>query len=481
MVEPEFTADESPSKTKRFVEWQLTILASMYAGYAAFMLCRNTLISSSAAMMLDPSLDLDKESFGHLMSWHSAGAIAGKLVTGPGADWLGGRRMFLLALSLTAMANVGFAFGGSFAVFALMNFLGQFAKSGGWPAMTKMVGSWYPEHRYGQVWSLISTSSRVGTIGAGLVLGFALSLVSWRSIFLLSAAITLVVVAVLFFFLKEEPSDVGLPPLAEPTPPLAEPTSRLAEPKSRLAEPKSRLAEPKSRLAEPKSLGDDANASRADHVLDSANWHEALTAFARSGRFWSIGFGIVFLTIMMDFLVFIPIYLSESLGISGSAASMAGSSFPAGMFAALLLTSFVYDNLSKRTLVWALGGMLTLGCGCVIALSNLAFVSESIRSPVAIAVLFLLGLSISPAYYVPMSVFSVRFGGKHSGMLVSLIDVFGYCGAMLFNFFGGSIAEHYGWSVFLTGLLAISCLATLLMTTFLALDARSARLDIEAA
>ena len=176
---------------------------------------------------------------------------------------------------------------------------------------------------------------------------------------------------------------------------------------------------------------------------------------------------------------FIPIYLSESLGMSGSAASMAGSSFPAGMFAALLLTSFVYDKLSKRLLVWTLGGLLTLGCGCVIALSNLGTVSESIRSPMAIAVLFLLGLSISPAYYVPMSVFSVRFGGKHSGMLVSLIDVFGYGGAMLFNFFGGSIAEHYGWSVFLSGLLAISCFATILMTTFLTLDARSVRLNTE--
>lgn len=391
-------------------------------------------------MMLDPNLDLNKESFGHLMSWHSAGAIAGKLVTGPGADWLGGRRMFLLALSMTAMANVGFAFGGSFAVFAAMNFLGQFAKAGGWPAMTKIVASWYPADRYGQVWSLISTSSRVGTIGAGLVLGFALSLVSWRWIFVLSAAVTFLVVGILFFFLKEKPSDVGLPALAE----------------------------------QPES-GDPESVPKETHALDQANWYEALLAFARSGRFWSIGFGIVFLTIMMDFLVFIPIYLSESLGMNGSSASMAGSSFPAGMFAALLLTSFFYDKLSKRSLVWTLGGMLTLGCVCVIALSNLAIVSESVRSPVAIAVLFLLGLSISPAYYVPMSVFSVRFGGKHSGMLVSLIDVFGYGGAMLFNFFGGSVAEYYGWSVFLTGLLAISCLATILMTIFLVLDARSTR------
>ena len=69
----------------------------MYIGYAAFMLCRNTLISCSVEIIQDPALGMNKESFGHLMSWHSAGAILGKLITGPGADLLGGRRMFLLA------------------------------------------------------------------------------------------------------------------------------------------------------------------------------------------------------------------------------------------------------------------------------------------------------------------------------------------------------------------------------------------------
>ena len=183
----------------RFARWQVTVLAAMYVGYAAFMLCRNTLIASSAEMINDPSLQMDKESFGHLMSWHSAGAIMGKLVTGPGADLLGGRRMFLIALSLTAMANVGFAFGSSFFAFAAFNFFGQFAKAGGWPAMTKLVGSWYPESRYGQVWSVISTSSRVGTISAGLFLGYLLSLVSWRAVFVLSAVLTFGVVVALFF------------------------------------------------------------------------------------------------------------------------------------------------------------------------------------------------------------------------------------------------------------------------------------------
>ena len=431
-----------PALPSRFARWQFTVLASMYVGYAAFMLCRNTLIACSAEMISDPTLQMDKEDFGRLMSWHSAGAIMGKLVTGPGADLLGGRRMFLIALSLTAIANVGFAFGSSFFLFATFNFMGQFCKAGGWPAMTKLVGAWFPESRYGQVWSIISTSSRVGTIAAGLLFGFLLSMISWRSVFLTSAILTAGVAIALFFTLKESPKSLGL--------------NRESD----------------------KQPGNDANVDdehSADldaiaHPLDHLRIGQACLKFAASGRFWFIGFSIIFLTIVMDFLTFIPIYLSEQLQISPSRASMAGSSFPLGMFVALILTSFLYDRLSKSQLIWALGGLLSVSCLAVTVLWNLGLVPEAVRTPAAIVTIFLLGLTISPAYYVPMSVFSVSFGGKHSGFLVALIDVFGYSGALLFNYFGGSVAEHYGWQVFLTGLLAITLSATVCMVTFLTLD-----------
>ncbi len=412
------------------------------------MICRNTLIASSAEMIQDPSLGMDKESFGRLMSWHSAGAILGKMVTGPGADLLGGRRMFLIALSLTALANVGFAFGSSFFAFAAFNFFGQFAKAGGWPAMTKIVRNWYPESRYGQVWSIISTSSRVGTIAAGLVLGYLLSLISWRTVFVVSAVLTAGVVVLLFFFLKEQPEQAGLVPLSEHS---------------------------KSSQQDQPSGTDQEAPKAVPHRFDLLTLAQACGQFVRSGRVWFICLSLVFLTIVMDFLTFIPIYLVEALSVSPSKASMSGSVFPAGMFAALVLTSFVYDRLTKKRLIFVMGGLLAVSSLCVLALWNLAVVPAAVRTPTAMVTLFLLGLTISPAYYVPMSVFSVEFGGKHSGFLVSWIDVFGYSGAMLFNFFGGSIAQHYGWSVFLSGLLAITLLAGGCMVTFLMLDWHSAR------
>ena len=57
---------------------------------------------------------------------------------------------------------------------------------------------------------------------------------------------------------------------------------------------------------------------------------------------------------------------------------------------------------------------------------------------------------------------------------IALIDVFGYAGAIVFNFFGGSIAKHYGWPVFLAMLLSVAVMAFVSMTAFLEIDRRRA-------
>ena len=92
--------------------------------------------------------------------------------------------------------------------------------------------------------------------------------------------------------------------------------------------------------------------------------------------------------------------------------------------------------------------------------------------------IFVFGFSISPAYYVPMSVFSVAYGGKHSGFLINLIDIFGYAGAMTFTYFGGSIVDNYGWSTLLSMLLGVTVLALVTMTSFLVLDYRAERREM---
>ena len=426
--------------------WQIIILLTMYLGYVGFMLCRNTLIASSVTMINDPNLQMDKESYGRLMSYHHAGAIAGKCVTGIAADVIGGRRMFLAMLGLTAAATAAFGAVSSNLLFGVFNFFGQFFKAGGWPSMAKIIGNWYPKDKYGTVWSIISTSSRVGTMLAGFAVFQLLQYTNWRSAFYMFAGVTALIVIVGYFLLKERPSDIGV-------------SIDLNE-------------EPERNVGTTEEL---ETVNQAPHPMDTLSIGQACLAFAKSGRVWFISLSIALLTILMDFIIFIPLYLDEAVGLDSKQAPLGLIAFAGGMFCALIATSLFYDRLNKKQLIAALGGLLTLSCCSVVALWSLGSIGlpEESKFPVVMIVIFVFGFSISPAYYVPMSVFSVAYGGKHSGLLINNIDICGYAAAMIFTYFGGSIAMSVGWNVLLSILLGFTVLALVTMTSFLVLDYRA--------
>ena len=92
---------------------------------------------------------------------------------------------------------------------------------------------------------------------------------------------------------------------------------------------------------------------------------------------------------------------------------------------------------------------------------------------ITLAVIFLFGLAISPAYYLPMSVFSIEFGGIHSGVLICLIDAAGFGAGTLFGFVGGRIARDFGWGYFMSLLLVVAIAAVVLMVAFLHAEYRA--------
>jgi MFS family permease len=79
-----------------------------------------------------------------------------------------------------------------------------------------------------------------------------------------------------------------------------------------------------------------------------------------------------------------------------------------------------------------------------------------------------------------MSVFSVDFGGKHCGVLVGIIDAAGYLASMVFEFFGGAIADRTdGWQQFLNIIFNVSIVGTIALPIFLIIDYRSLTKSIE--
>jgi len=429
---------------------QWIVLGSMYAGYGAMMVCRQMVTILSPAMLADPSLGLTKTNLGDFAAYGTIGALVGKLIWGPLGDRIGGRKTFLLGILLSAVLVAAFGLSPGVAAFTVCSFLLYGAKSAGWPGMAKLVEEWFHPQKYGRVWGILSTSSRASVVVGTLFFGWLLGRYPWRAVAFSATGTALLILALCWVTLGEKPEDPGF------------------------------------LEADAEASGDaehDEESARAldnklHHPLNGTSLPAALWAFANSGRCWLIVAMLMALTCMMAFLDFVPVYLMEVFGLTPSRAAMASSVFPIGSLTGLLAAVAFYDRFSKKGLRRVLTIALILSTACVVALQVLPRLGLGPDSnfAAALALILIFGAMISPAYYIPMSVFSIEFGGPHSATLICLIDAFGFAASASFGFVGGRLADGAGgWFSFMTMLVAVSITGTLTVWGFLHADYKASR------
>ena len=420
--------------------WEMVLLASIYGAYAVLNICRTTVVISSPAMLDDPELELNKTMWGAILGWGTAGTLVGKLTTGILADRFGGRKVFLISIGFCMLATGIFGMMSKVFFFSIAFFIAMLAKSAGWPSMANLIRSWYPKFWRGRIWGILSSSSMSSSLFTSLVMGSLLLVISWRWVIASSLPIAGIFVILLFFYLKQSPTDVGLE-------------------------------------AMPSVDGNDnENNPNATHHLDNASLGKALISFLKSSRFWLICISIMSLTILMAFQSFLPLYLKEMFNLSPGKAGIASSVFPLGSMFSVVIGGFVFDNLTKKKRIFVLGGMMTLATGCIITLLWLpeSNIQETSILSIGLSAIMIFGLMIAPCYLIPMSVFSLDFGGKHCGVLVGIIDAAGYSASMIFEFLGGAVADQAnGWQQFLHIILNVSIIGTISLILFLIMDHRS--------
>jgi len=420
--------------------WEMVLLVSIYGAYTVLNICRTTVVISSPAMLDDPELELTKTMWGAILGWGTAGTLVGKLTTGVMADRFGGRKVFLISIGFCMLATAIFGMVSKVFFFSIAFFIAMLAKSAGWPSMANLIRSWYPKFWRGRIWGILSSSSMSSSLFTSLVMGSLLLVISWRWVIASSLPIAGIFIILLFFYLKQSPTDVGFE-------------------------------------AMPSVDGDDnENNPNATHHLDNASLGKALISFLKSSRFWLICISIMSLTILMAFQSFLPLYLKEMFNLSPGKAGIASSVFPLGSMFSVVIGGFIFDKLTKKRRIFVLGGMMTLATGCIVILLWLpeSNIQEASLPWIALSAIMIFGLMIAPCYLIPMSVFSLDFGGKHCGVLVGIIDAAGYSASMIFEFWGGAVADQVdGWQQFLHIILNVSIIGTVTLILFLVIDHRS--------
>jgi OPA family sugar phosphate sensor protein UhpC-like MFS transporter len=420
--------------------WEMLLLVCIYGAYAVLNICRTTVVISSPAMLDDPALELNKTMWGAILGWGTAGTLVGKLTTGIMADRFGGRKVFLISIGICMLATGIFGMASKVFFFSIAFFIAMLAKSAGWPSMANLIKSWYPKFWWGRIWGILSSSSMSSSLFTSLVMGSLLLVISWRWVIASSLPLAGIFSILLFFYLKQSPTDVGF-------------------------------------NAIPSVDGDEKNYNpKTNHHLDNASLREALISFLKSSRFWLISISIMSLTILMGFQSFLPLYLKEIYNLSPGKAGIASSVFPLGSMFSVLIGGFIFDKLTKKRRIFVLGGMMILATGCIVALLSLpdSNIQDTLLPWIALLVIMVFGLVVAPCYLIPMSVFSLDFGGKHCGVLVGIIDAIGYSALMIFEFSGGVVADQVdGWQQFLHIILNVSIIGTITLILFLIIDHRS--------
>ena len=275
----------------------------------------------------------------------------------------------------------------------------------------------------------------LGTVAFGWLLAFF----HWRTVAFLSAAMALLVYAVCRFFLYDKPTD--------------------------------------SHFMEDDKESATALAAKQQHPLDGTSLWTGLWEFARSSRVWFVFVMLMGLTSSMAFLDFLPAYLMESFQLTPSQASMASSYMPLGSLIGLIASIVLYDRFSKKQLRTVLTTALILATLCIVSLQFLPQLDVSLtwKFRIANGLILLFGVLTSPAYYIPMSIFSIEFGGPHSATLVCLIDMSGFAASASFGFMGGRLAASAGgWSNFMALLIIIGVVATISTWLFMNGEYRAA-------
>ncbi len=218
--------------TKKYNLWQWRTIICLMIGYALFYFVRKNL--SMAIPAMESELGISKVQLGIFMTLNGVIYGASRFVNGYLVDRFSRRKIMSLGLLLSAIVNFIIAFSPKMnGVMHLLDAEGKatlgfvyligalwlvngYLQGMGVPPCVSLLSHWIRPKELPTKQAIWNTSH---SIGAGLVVmlcGFLLKTFgysAWNLCFIVPAAIALVGVPVIFFGIKDDPTEVGLPPI----------------------------------------------------------------------------------------------------------------------------------------------------------------------------------------------------------------------------------------------------------------------------
>jgi len=418
------TAIVEQTRTLPLRVWQGSTVALMVTGYAGYYLCRSDfavalplLIQDMAARGIPAA-----ESTTRLGTIASLGVLAyaiGKFPSGTLADFLGGRRNYLLGMAGSVLFTLLFAISGGIPMFTLAWIGNRGVQSLGWAGMVKITSKWFSYSVYGTVMGIISLSFLFGDAASRQFMAVLIAHgFGWRGVFFSAAAVLGAILLLNLLVIRESPRYLNLP---------ESPVS----PENLFQE-----SEEHTRLV------------------------PLLMTFARSSTFRVVCVLSLGLTLVREaFNLWTPVYFTQAIGLSNADAASKSALFPLFGGISVLLSGFLSDRLGRsgRAAIILFGTLLS--GAALLVLGHVRFEGGS-AWPVALVALIAF-LIIGPYAYLAGAI-ALDFGGKQgSGTASGLIDGIGYLGGVLAGDSMARIMLSWGWQGMFTVLAGVAWLSSL--------------------
>lgn len=214
---PRLSAEQIAHKYPRY---RFQVFMGIFLGYAGFYLIRNN-VSAVAPLLLDEGGHIDKPALGIIANAVLISYGLSKFFSAMVSDRSNARYFLPLGLALSALTNLAVAFvpwiSASVGVFATVMFINGWFQGMGYPPCGRIVVQWFSTSERGWKGSLWNTSHNLGAGALPVLVGIGLAQTgnNWRAGFWLPALVALVVAAIAFLLIRDNPESVGLPPVDE--------------------------------------------------------------------------------------------------------------------------------------------------------------------------------------------------------------------------------------------------------------------------
>jgi OPA family glycerol-3-phosphate transporter-like MFS transporter len=413
-------------KNRRLAVWQGLTIALLFIGYAGYYLCRSDfsvslplIIDELAAHGMTPS-----QAQSRLAVISSLGVLAyaiGKFFLAGVADFLGGKRNFLIGMGGSILFTILFSLAGGMPVFTLAWVGNRLVQSAGWAGTVKITSRWFSYSSYGAAMGAVSLSYLFGDAAARQFMGFLIGHgFGWRAVFQVAAGTLFVIFIANLLLLKESRAQIGL---AEPE---VNPLNLFG----------AEGGDPK-----PSSLRD------------------LLAPLFRSPAFWMVCALSLGTTLVREtFNTWTPTYFNHVVGYSKSEAAGMSAVFPLFGGVSVLLSGFWSDRLGRSGRSAIMFYSLLLSSAALFALGSLrAGGGQALPTFLVGSVGFLV---IGPYAYLAGAI-ALDFGGKHGSATASgIIDGVGYLGGILAGGAVSSISLSFGWTGAFLALAGVALLSS---------------------